>query len=192
MQIDERWLAALAKLQTKFPEAVIAGGALRDTYNGKFVKDIDVFVKARGIQTKALIEEALGREVETLNPDMMTEYEEHFGELFAVFDCGPTFRPPPSDDDEFNIFGEYGPPLQIIALNMDVTLQSVVSRFDFGICKIAHNGAELFIHPDFTHDVEAKTFTLRLGADAEERRRRAMLRWDRLSEKYAGWAASFP
>jgi hypothetical protein len=44
------------------PEAVIAGGALRDTFNGAAVKDVDVFLRSRGSQRKnrKFLEKAFG------------------------------------------------------------------------------------------------------------------------------------
>ena len=42
--IPEDWTKTLKMIQREYPEAVIAGGSLRDLFLGKEIKDIDVFV----------------------------------------------------------------------------------------------------------------------------------------------------
>lgn len=45
--IPGEWITVLQQLQKNgAPEAMIVGGALRDTFNGRAVKDVDIFLKA--------------------------------------------------------------------------------------------------------------------------------------------------
>src|ERR1035437_7664894 len=43
-EIPQDWKDVLARVQGAFPGAIIAGGALRDLYHGKPVKDVDIFI----------------------------------------------------------------------------------------------------------------------------------------------------
>jgi hypothetical protein len=53
--IPAEWRRLLGGFQTEgAPEAVIAGGALRDLFNGRTVKDVDIFLRSRGSQRKNL------------------------------------------------------------------------------------------------------------------------------------------
>ena len=42
--IPKEWLDVLTEIQAIFPGAVIAGGALRDLYNERPIKDVDIFI----------------------------------------------------------------------------------------------------------------------------------------------------
>ena len=44
LTIPSAWRAALGAVQSVVPQAVLAGGALRDRDNGKKVKDLDIFL----------------------------------------------------------------------------------------------------------------------------------------------------
>jgi hypothetical protein len=50
---------------------------------------------------------------------------------------------------------------------MKITLQSIVDDFDFGLCKVSHDGKNLFIHPHFYHDYLLKQLTLRNASSAD-------------------------
>lgn len=190
MRLPQRWLTVLASLhEGGFGEAVIAGGALRDTLCGKDVKDVDIFIEAklgrdREPLTQLMLEQALG--VKCPLQEVDDEYAEHFreGELYGVFNVTEKFYGSPDYSD----IGELSdPPIQIIALNMPVTLESVVERFDFGICKVSTDGTVDFIHHDFAHDVDNRVFTLRATNRTPEQIERSKKRFERLSEKYQNY-----
>lgn len=171
-KLPESWLQFLAKVQTQFPEAVIAGGALRDVQLGKHVKDVDIFVQSRGQKTRAMLELAVDREARPMNPEWVKKYEEQFTELFAVYE---------NLGHDFN-----GAAFQVIALNMDVTLDTVVDRIDFGICRIAHNGQNYLITEEFMLDARNETFTLINAGNRDG----SINRFYRLTAdygKYEGW-----
>lgn len=55
MQIPTEWLEVLRKVQRVFPQAFIAGGALRDLEYNRPVKDVDIFIPVP--RTEGSIEE---------------------------------------------------------------------------------------------------------------------------------------
>ncbi len=192
------WLAELRAIQQHFPEAVIAGGALRDWMLDKPVRDLDIFVKQRGTETMPMLYAALGRQVFQLNTEEIAAYEDHFSDIFAVYNAGPCGLKPATLDDlddldaiaGFDLLSDTEVPVQVIALNMDVTPQTIVNRFDFGICKIASSGEGVYYHGDFQHDAINQCFTLRLFA--ADRREASLRRYARLQEKYSGWPLVIP
>jgi hypothetical protein len=176
-ELPKDWADTLALIQTKFPEAVIAGGALRDTIMQKPVSDIDIFVKAQGAYTEAHLKTLFGDGVEMVSKEWTTQYGEHLPELDSVWDIKRR-------DGQHH-------PFQIIALNMDVTPDTTVARFDFGICRVAHNGKQLLITDAFASDADNHTFTaLRVHNKGST--------WDRYyrftekGAKYDGWKLSDP
>ena len=46
--IPSSWRELLGEIREVAPDAVIAGGALRDRDNGRPIKDLDVFVQIEG------------------------------------------------------------------------------------------------------------------------------------------------
>src|SRR3569623_1528091 len=57
--IPERWQTVLRYVQNVAPDAVIAGGALRDLDNGRPVKDIDIFVQGNAMADLRSLREKL-------------------------------------------------------------------------------------------------------------------------------------
>jgi len=172
MKLPADWQAFLMRLQSQFPEAVIAGGALRDLILQRDIRDIDIFVQSRGKMTEPMINMALGTFVQPMNPEWVKDYEEHLPELFAVYELGG--------------YDEESRPFQIIALNMEVTPKSVIDRIDFGICRVAHDGEVFIITREFTKDAEQQTFTL----VHTNNRQSSQKRFYRLTEeKYLGYGA---
>ncbi len=53
--LPPEWLKLLSVMQKKSPEAQIAGGALRDTFNKRAVKDVDIFVCSRRFTQRSFI-----------------------------------------------------------------------------------------------------------------------------------------
>ena len=45
--IPEQWKEILSAVQVNHPQAIIAGGALRDLWHGKPIKDVDIFVPVK-------------------------------------------------------------------------------------------------------------------------------------------------
>lgn len=133
-------------LASKWPEghAVLAGGALRDVYFGKEIKDVDIFVHSSHMPTISIAEMAeiearrdkydalpvawIGKD-KFLSKDIEIIYVDH--ELF--------------DEDDTEEFPHY-----------------ILDRFDIGLCKIGYTPkAGVILHPQFILDREAKRITIR-------------------------------
>lgn len=181
MKLPIEWLEALRNVQEDFPEAVIAGGALRDLLCEKPVKDVDIFIAMRpGYSAEVvrhLLMNRLGSEVTTVIGQQLVEYSDALADVAAVFDVT-------------QVLGD-GTPVQVIMVAAEtLSLHSVCDRFDFGICRVATNGREDFISPDFVHDLENRVFTCNSFGSAREKR--SLARYERLQEKYQGWTLIQP
>lgn len=150
---------------------ILGGGALRDTFLGKPVKDLDIFLPMDPVSQDTLVEfyQVLGYELIPNDRD----YLEHLGPSGEVHSV-TTLRHP-----------------ELIELNFifldparEHSLLSVVSRFDFGICQIvaALVAGELAIRTTnaFVQDTLDKTFTL-LRPDPHGR---SQARFERLVVKH--------
>jgi hypothetical protein len=174
------WSIALEIIRLRFPDAVIAGGALRDTLLGREVKDIDVFASHPYGWSNAhdiiswtdWADRMLGPSYYVIHEGLAQEYSEGlYGVVCAIEIDAAVTRPRP---------------IQLIMLDTPVTLETVVERIDFGLCRVSHDGTTLFQHPDFVHDVNNRFFTLR-RSENEAQYDRSCRRFRRLNEKYPGW-----
>lgn len=176
MRLPPTWAEALGKVQELMPDAVIAGGALRDMILGRPVKDIDVFAYRRTWRTatelKAWLQAILGGTGKIVINEAYATYREAIDSVvFAV---------------EVSAFNITGLPFQVIAMDHPVTMQSAVERIDLGMCRVAHNGKELYQHPDFIHDRANECFTIRRCNNVAQLER-TKERYTRLQVKYMGW-----
>jgi hypothetical protein len=175
--IPEPWRDVLTVLKEKHPEAIIAGGALRDLVCGVEPADIDYFLldKPQMARARTSAKDGLRKELEEVLPFKLREYgnvdiqkyEKNFSRISAVFN------------------GELeGNHYQFICLN-DFGA-GVLLEFDWGICRIAYDGWQLHLHNDFMHDYAHKTFTLRHRHDIDAARNRVN-QWQNRSPIYAEW-----
>jgi hypothetical protein len=178
VKLPQLWLQALHTLQMNFPEACIAGGALRDLLCNKPVKDVDVFITGAGRtedEVREFLVAAFGEPVRVVIGEAFADYSD------ALKDVAFTLEALLPDST----------PLQIIALNEPVTLESVVERIDFGICRVGTNGSDDLITEDFAYDLHHRQFTLRCNFN-EPRLARSKARHERLQEKFPGWPLVIP
>lgn len=70
--LTEEWLKLLTAIQEKAPEAQIAGGALRDTFNNRAIKDVDIFLCNRRFAQKGFIKAAFAAAGLTIKPQTVT------------------------------------------------------------------------------------------------------------------------
>lgn len=175
--IPQQWRDVLTTLKLNgFPEAVIAGGALRDLTHGVPVKDVDIFVHHTSEFDKKL-DKAFPGQWRKLLTESSTDYlNGTFDTVVAVVDLtvdGVTT------------------PIQIIALSVIPTIDAAMARFDFGICQIVYDGSAVQMTQAFVDDVRGKTFTV-IRSDTEEQMKRTLKRWDRFKEKYPQHALVVP
>lgn len=183
MQLPNRWREVLTAIQARFPEAIIAGGALRDLDHGKGVKDVDIFIADRGVTTYDMLVEAFGYPGRVVMDARAAEYLGSIDEVLAVFEF------PPSGEHE--VLGSA--PFQIVVLPWYYLgnggpefAERTLARFDFGICRIAHDGVEITISPAYKRDKDNKTLTL-LRCENERQLDRSLMRLERLERKYPGY-----
>lgn len=167
MKMIGRWFH---ELREAAPEAHIAGGAVRDDYLGVPIKDVDVFVGE--------VNETRAREV----------LAEHFEWKRSMDESYFTSDPRVRAAHEFDMPDT---PINLIVLSEALSMLENVERFDFGVCRAAHNGECGFFHADFTHDVERRCFTLR-KCENESQMGLSLGRYRRLSEKFPEWGLHIP
>ena len=163
------FFTALQVVQRRFPEAVLAGGALRDAYIGKPVKDLDIFVSYpnhNALHPLFLIAQCFDMGG-VISEQKFTGY----AAMNEVAQC-------------FQVVSELFPqPINIVLLNRKIECASdVIDRMDFGICHIGCRGMgqDMVVSDRFFRDMAMRTFTLYRQDDEA----RAVRRWQRLQDKY--------
>lgn len=176
---------ALVRLETILgAPAYLAGGAVRDTYHYRPIKDFDIFVPA---ETLADID------FTTLEPAFGPgwSYSHHIPEEYfegnMAEECGPiaVFE----HFDESCLAGlampTELPPIQLIGLKARAGREwgpgTVLQRIDIGLCRalMTARGAAMFT-PEFGHDADNHLLTIVDKRDPE----RSLKRAKRIQEKY--------
>jgi hypothetical protein len=205
-KIPVEWTGVLDAFQSAGAnEAIIAGGALRDLFNGKAVKDIDIFLRDRGSQKKnrKFLEAAFAQS--GLEVRDQTVYEGGY----AVSRKIPA--PQVSKDSavtkgmartrEMQAWrikaGPQGTEYNIIFLDDSLDRElaqraspseqrsiftgGLLEAFDIGLCQIACDGKEIVSTPAYKDDVKHKRITLTNPSTTSEDHLK------RVTDKYAGW-----
>lgn len=185
--IPERWQEVLRSIQAAgFPEAIIAGGALRDLDHGKPVNDVDIFVRAKDEmegELKARLDKAFGYEGVGIFADNSTaNLDEDYtweGVIVAGVWDWPLFNTRPFQGVA------NAPTFQVIAVDTDEKdfLSYIVSDFDIGLCKIAYDGSVIFMPGDYLRDKTDQTLTV-VRAPSVEALARTLERVERIRRKY--------
>jgi hypothetical protein len=163
--IPKAWRSALASVQVSYPDAVIAGGCLRDREEGVKVKDIDIFIPS------ATTDRDEGRRVlNRLKADGWLDLQvindkTYNGERISM-----------AMETKF----PGCPVLNIVVGPYDL------KEFDFGICQIEFNGKRIHRTRDYNLDRAEKQFRL-IPAVPDSEFIRSLARWHRLKEKYPTW-----
>lgn len=160
-------LKALTNVQKHYPDALIAGGFLRDMATERTPKDIDIFIPYQVLPVGFPL-------APELSTDGLAEYC-NGTDVACVWDLRG-----------------YELPVQVIMLQPYLDTVERVKNHDFGICQIWWHGQGVAEYtPEFIQDLRAKTFTL-IHCEDNKEYRRSIRRWYRLSEKYEGWALVIP
>lgn len=157
------FLAILREVRAMFPGShpVIGGGALRDAYHGRPIKDVDVFLRAA--------EFPLGLNhplIKPLVPPTVCTYGLR-SDMHGVWDAKVQMQ---------------GFDVQFIVADFD-DAKDLAGTFDLGLSRITFDGDQVFMHPDFLEDSEAKAFRIR-RADDDGQTTRSEKRIERLLTKY--------
>lgn len=165
--------------------AVIAGGAVRDLLLGRTVKDVDIWTLGEFTPRVVDYLNKLREESDILGNEAapvcagdyinggLSQSAVHVGQVWDVSRDGTLFN--------------------IIEMKNASSIEAVVSRFDFGICRawVDMTGRVAF-GADFARDYANSTFTL---LAPENGRERSLARFTRLAGpggKYAGWTLIDP
>lgn len=132
-EIPQHWQETLLQLQRQDPTTIIAGGAIRDLFCGRPVKDVDFFCTNHS----TYIQGKIGMQ--------STKDYEGMQYIQGILDF-PDEVPPMS-----LIFHDCPDPLKLI------------ESFDFGICQIGWTGTELIKTSAFDWDFKHGVMTLRRG-----------------------------
>ncbi len=169
-KIPDEFTDLLALVQAYVPEAMLAGGCLRDTINNRPVNDIDIFVP----EDKASL---AGRLISDTHPTLAKSIPQPY------FTFNNDVR---SVDYYEGVYGEK--PVNIIGVtNGTCTPEQQLERFDFGICRIAYDGETLWKDLSFDRDMRDRTFTLTNNFQTPDQRDYSLARFGRLRDKYVGW-----
>jgi hypothetical protein len=163
--IPKAWRSALASVQVLYPDAVMAGGCLRDREQGVKVKDIDIFVPCESTDVEH------GRRVRRAmaadgwqDIDVVSD-KTYNGERISM-----------SLETKF----PGCPPINIIVMPY------ALKEFDFGICQIEFDGKRILRTRDYHLDKRAQVFRL-VPVVNDSEFVRSLERWSRLKEKYPSW-----
>jgi hypothetical protein len=169
--VPAEWTDALLTVQSVIPEAILAGGALRDLILGGEVKDLDVFVPADPQRRLENLFEVLQfrhgwRQITTIPAGYVGTMRDE-----VAYVAG--YRVPSMDTE-----------VQIIALKQMETAGDAVRRMDFGACQIGMLSPTHFVWTDEAFlDLSSRRITMLPPAD-EVQSGRSLLRADRFRQKY--------
>ena len=203
LQIPEEWQKVLEAFQASGAiEAVIAGGALRDLFNDRAVKDVDIFLQTLGStgKNKAFLKKAFA---ETKLEITQQEYAE--SDSYGSFMALSHFPSPQKikfledvkmeswkviagpEKTEYNIVfvpeekksGHFFQKrLEPPAINF---AEKLIGAFDIGLCQIAFNGKKIIKTPAYDADAKNKQLSLVNYNPG------TLEHLSRLKKKYPGW-----
>lgn len=180
-KIPAIWMEVLASIQQDYPQAVIAGGALRDLHNGRPIKDVDIFIPRNASKKWEWFLE-----------------KSAFGRLYSI-------------ENKFNVYDEddqeeankhdrmiYGVGRSMIGgirfeFIMVELSETKIEMFDLNICQIGFDGAKVTATPAYFDGIKDKTIRI-MNVNREDRQTKRIAR---LKEKYNDFAvdittADFP
>lgn len=165
--------AVLALIQEHAPLAYLAGGALRDAWFGRPIKDLDFFV-----------------------PHMEGHNAVHAALLDAGYACTVVAAMQYFADDptvaDARLYEQPGQlPVNVIRLHVFKPCREALDRFDLGFCQIGFDGAHVHTTHAFALDEADHTMTL-TRCESPEQFTRTSARAERLREKYREWLFVVP
>lgn len=171
----EQAVRVLARIQTVVPEAILAGGALRDIDFGMPPKDLDIWIN---VNSQDAFDKKLRLIADLFGLSFEYEGEGNYDGISEKIFVS-----------QYHLSLENGTDINVIGVNLgeDFTVQRLVMEFDFGICRIGyHSGNQVYVTGEYLDDKENETFSLDLN-DVCVNEERSMERWDRLRFKYPGF-----
>lgn len=157
------WRWNVNKLRSNGLNAVLAGGALRDLYCAKRVKDIDIFI---------LYDKPTSSYYEAIKILRGEWLSKTYTQISPVY--------------EINYVAEQTkikPPIQLIGVHSVKTPLDLISRFDFGLNQICYDGNEIIYTKAFERDFMYGNFTLTHPKTYDK----SIERFNSWNEKYPNW-----
>ena len=171
LSIPPHWTTILNEIKAAgFPEAVVAGGAMRDLYFGKPHKDLDIFIQTGPAPA------GLASAINILKRE--------FGSPTAVCTAPCVYMGWNPEVAGFVNFTIHGEDVQIVGINRDAfSMAAILRRIDFGICQIGWDGTNIEFTTAFFTDVANRTFTVN-RQDNDNDLSRTYRRFERISARY--------
>lgn len=180
------WDVVLTHVRAQFPEAVIAGGCVRDHFYERPFKDVDVFVPAAALDQF----QARARELTCPEFQIGSGFDPAYINMegsdaflvgvqgFYLHDLAARGR----------IFSASPVEVQVIGLNLPAfSARAVVDRIDLGLCRLFYENGQSVAAEASMRDYLNQEMTLMRG-DTDAQRHRTKERFTRLLSKYPGFA----
>ncbi|MDP2206178.1 MAG: hypothetical protein Q8K65_07720 [Alphaproteobacteria bacterium] len=212
-RLPQEWRQVLHTLQqTGASEAMIGGGALRDLFNERAIKDVDIFLQSRGSENKnrKFIKQAFqkaglsiekqvvargmyGGEVREELPDpkksvFQARLGSSYGTIRAASNSEAWTVIAGKDKTEYNVVfvdGPLGKMLKAAAEKDGASSAAVmIKAFDLGLCQIGFDGEKIVVTDAYREDVTEKKITLHVDNGTSQQH------IARVVKKYPDWKLS--
>jgi hypothetical protein len=167
-------LEILSQVQKKHPEAIIAGGFLRDLYFGKEFKDVDIFVaNPIGFISGSFVKDS--------SYDMTYSTDSEISEVQKLWYTDWDL------EDGDMVFYKFE--VNVICVPSG-NLTARVQEHDFDFCQVWTDGKE--IHGvEILHQVQQTKKVTLVQCENSRQLERSLRRWDRFQEKYPGFSLKY-
>ncbi|MCE9506923.1 MAG: hypothetical protein K8R48_01210 [Alphaproteobacteria bacterium] len=195
--VPEEWKKVLQALHDAgAEEAMIAGGALRDLFNNRAIKDVDIFLQPRGSENdnKIFLKEVFRKAGLAVagQSDYSTSYfsdeaalpSAEKGQAFLVHRLGPYATVINYVSESWTVIaGPQKTEYNIIFVGKPGLLAAteLIEGFDVGLCRIAYNGAKIITSAGYDSDVQNRRITLLLPNNTSSGH------LQRIAKKYPDW-----
>jgi hypothetical protein len=175
--IPQEWRDVLKQIRRVFPGAIIAGGALRDLFNDREIKDVDIFIP--------IAKHMAYGNPEHIDGEAYTRIWDMFAGVEIELDKATSYGVKVKEDQDRDLYGifkmrkEYKYDLILCtpeACNME--------SFDINICQIKYDGDT--VHTSYAYGEAVRTRTLRVMNINRTDRNKPRLA--RLHQKYPDFA----
>lgn len=149
-------------------DPVIGGGALRDAYFGRAIKDVDVFLRARDFTT---LDSVYTTRIQC--PPFLLTYGRR--DMFGAWDFNHTIA---------------GYPVQLVLAEFNNKID-LAHTFDIGLSRVTYDGGVVYFTEEFLEDSLQRLLNIR-RADNHHEFRRSLRRVERLRGKYPEFSEADP
>lgn len=181
--IPTNWKEVLEKVQQVFPSAVIAGGALRDTFLNKPIKDVDIFIPVPSGMTLDDAYESIWNMFDryswTIQLDPFSKYgttkteTDADRDLYAIYKLERLIVP----EDTRAFWCPSGEKYDLILCTEEA---ANIDTFDINLCQITFDGVMLSYSAAFQDAVDRKVLKV-MNVNRTDRNKARM---ERLKQKF--------